>query len=143
MSALLLTALMAFAHADVAEASGPLGAGSEGAAPPLAHVTLAPDGTYDLLLQPPRGWEQAEITVSGDGAHDIGAVDADEPLYLSGVTSGRGEIWVVVQAVDSDEHGITWMFGVDPELVPLGSSPGERLKDSKRGFFSIFGGGGR
>ena len=139
---LILAMLSSLCFAEVAVA-GPIALPGEGAAPPVAQATLAPDGQYDLVLQPPRGWEEAEITVGGGEAHDVGAVDLDEPLRLEGVTSAKGELSVTVQAVDGSDHGITWIFTVVPELVPLGSPRSERLEaDGKRGFFSIFGGRG-
>lgn len=141
---LVLGLLCSLALADAAHA-GPLGGSltdsSEGAAPPLAQATLAPDGSYDLLVQPPRGWQEAEITVSGDGAHDVGAVGLDERLRLAGVTESRGRLEVMVQAVDEDDRGITWVFTVDPELVPLASpGPGGADEARRRGFFQVFGG---
>lgn len=132
--------LCSLALADTAVA-GPLADPAAGAAPPLAQATLAPDGSYDLLVQPPRGWQEAEITVSGDMSHDVGAVGLDEPFRLAGVTSSRGTLDVVVQAVDEEDRGITWLFSVEPELVPLASPrPGEGDEARRRGFFQVFGG---
>lgn len=120
--------------------SGPvLAAPSDGVAP-RAHLMLAPDGSYDLLLQSTRGWDEAEITVSGDGSHDVGAVGEDEPFRLEGMTSVQGPLRVTVQAVTPDEHGMTWMFTVDPELVPMRAPVGSDLLDgrSRGGLFGIF-----
>ena len=120
--------------------SGPALAGSGAEVTPLAHVMLAPDGSYDLMLQSSLGWDEAEITVSGDGSHDVGAVGEDEPFHLEGLTSVQGPLHVTVQAVTPDEHGMTRMFTVDPELVPMRAPVGsESLGNRDRsGLFGIF-----
>ena len=89
------------------------------APPPVAHVSLAPDGSYDLVFQAPQGWQEAEITVSGDRSHDVDAALTDELVRLEGVTSSRGPIRITVQAATTDHRGVTWQFSVDPELVPM------------------------
>lgn len=135
---LLLTALLGTALAQ------PLPEGdlrNTPPAPPLAHATLAADGSYDMVIQPPQGWDEAEITVSGDGSHDLGAALTDEPVHLSGWTSVRGPLSVTVQAATGNHRGTTWIFTVEPELVPTAPPAMEGADHEGKGLFGIFGRG--
>lgn len=86
---------------------------------PGASATLSADGQYTLLLQPDKAWSQAEVTVSGDGTTDLGPNGQDQSVRIDGYTSAQGPLWVTVQAVTEREVGLTWMFSVDPESIPV------------------------
>ena len=89
------------------------------AATTRAHATLASDGTYTLVLQPPRGWAAAEVTVADDGAQDVGPASEDAPVILEGVIASTGPLHVTVHAATPDEAGYTWTFQVVPDPVPV------------------------
>ena len=109
-------------------------------APPLSHATLAPDGTYSLIVQPDTAWAAAEVSVDDDAAWAVGPVEAEMPVRVDGVTSGTGPLHVTVQAATVDDHGVTWSFDVDPELVPVASPHLDRAAGPRRhGFLGLFG----
>ena len=96
-----------------------------------ASATLAADGTFTLLLLPDQPWKAAELTISGDGSHDLGPSDGTAPVEIAGVRDGLGPLWVELVVVTADDHGVSWSFEVQPELVPVrapASSPAEGKK---------------
>ena len=97
------------------------------AAPPEASAIISADGQYALILQPPQGWQEAEIAISGDGASDVGPAEAGTEVRIEGYLDKPGVIWVNVQAALDDNTGVNWVFSVDPEIVPASSPKMERM----------------
>jgi len=88
-----------------------------------ASATLASDGSFTLLLRPDQAWSQAELTVGGDGFHDLGPSDGTAPVQVAGVVDGVGPLWVELAAVTPQQHGVSWSFQVQPELLPVAAPP--------------------
>ena len=97
------------------------------AAPPTATATIAPDGAYTLILHPPVSWSEAEVSVAGAHAVDLGPADVGEPVQLEGSLSTPGVLWVTLQATTAESEGTTWVFAVDPEFIPMASPELRRL----------------
>ncbi|MDG1479695.1 MAG: hypothetical protein P8R54_08890 [Myxococcota bacterium] len=91
------------------------------AAPPEASAFVSSDGQYSLILRPDVAWEAAEISISGDGAEDLGSIEAGAEVRIDGNLSGPGTIWVNLNAAIDDDTGINWVFSVEPEVVPVRS----------------------
>jgi len=83
-----------------------------------ASATLAPDGSYTLVMLPEGPWSQASLSVSGDGSFELGPTDGSAPVEVQGVRDQQGPLWVQLDAVTPDDHGISWSFEVQPELLP-------------------------
>ena len=102
-----------------------------------ASATLAPDGTFTLMLIPEGPWTQASLSVSGDGSFDLGPADASAPVEIQGVRDDLGPLQVQLDAVLPDAHGVSWSFEVQPELLPTPAPPmppkGSHRKRHKRG----------
>src|SRR4030095_13197599 len=86
---------------------------------PRATATLSADGQYDVQIVPDMAWLSAEVTVDGN-ATDVGPQQADVPFDVTGSTASIGTLSVQVMAVTTDNHGVTWMFQVEPEILPAG-----------------------
>jgi hypothetical protein len=84
---------------------------------PRATATLSADGQYDVRIVPDVAWLSAEITVDGN-ATDVGPVQADDAIDIVGTTSKIGTLTVQVMAVTTDNRGVTWLFQVEPEILP-------------------------
>lgn len=90
-----------------------------------ASATLASDGSFTLLLRPDQAWSQAELTVGGDGFHDLGPADGTAPIEVAGVVDELGPLRVELAAVTPQQHGVSWSFQVQPELLPVAAPPVE------------------
>ncbi|MFT5683695.1 MAG: hypothetical protein ACI8RZ_004627 [Myxococcota bacterium] len=97
------------------------------AAPPQASAIVSSDGQYSLILRSDVSWEEAEISISGDGAEDLGPIEAGAEVRIDGTVSGTGVIWVNLNAAIDDDTGINWVFSVDPEVVPARSPKLDRM----------------
>ena len=97
------------------------------ATPPEASAIISSDGQYSLILQPSVSWQEAEISISGDGAEDYGPAELGSELRIEGVLDKPGVLWVSVQAAINETTGMSWVFSVDPEVVPASSPRMERL----------------
>ena len=97
------------------------------AAPPQASAYISADGQYSLILRSDIGWQEAEIAISGDGAEDLGAVEAGAKVRIDGFLDGPGTIWVNVSAAIDETTGVNWVFSVDPQVVPARSPRLDRL----------------
>jgi hypothetical protein len=84
---------------------------------PRATATLSADGQYDVRIVPDVAWLSAEITVDGN-ATDVGPQQADVPFEVTGSTAEIGTLSVRIMAVTTDNRGVTWMFEVEPEILP-------------------------
>ena len=84
---------------------------------PRATATLSADGQYDVQIFPDVAWLSAEVTVDGN-ATDVGPQQADVPFDVTGSTASIGTLSVQVMAVTTDNRGVTWMFQVEPEILP-------------------------
>jgi hypothetical protein len=84
---------------------------------PRATATLSADGQYDVQIFPDVAWLSAEVTVDGS-ATDVGPQQADVPFDVRGSTASIGTLSVQVMAVTTDNRGVTWMFQVEPEILP-------------------------
>jgi hypothetical protein len=91
------------------------------ASPPQASAFVSADGQYSLILRSDVSWLEAEISVSGDGAEDLGPTTAGTEIRIDGTLSGPGVIWVNLYAAIDDNTGVNWVFSVDPEVVPARS----------------------
>ena len=97
------------------------------ATPPQASAFISADGQYSLILRSDIGWQEAEIAISGDGAEDVGAVEAGDKVRIDGMLDGPGTIWVNVHAAIDETTGVNWVFSVDPQVVPARSPRLDRL----------------
>lgn len=97
------------------------------ATPPEASAFVSSDGQYSLILRPDVSWEAAEISISGDGAEDLGPIEAGAEVRIDGSLSGPGTIWVNLNAAIDEDTGINWVFSVDPEVVPARSPRLDRV----------------
>jgi|AMFO01.1.fsa_nt_gi hypothetical protein len=89
-------------------------------APPIgADATLAADGYYTLVLRPDVDWARAEVLVDGDVAHEVGASPAGKAVHVEGTVDQDGPFPVTITAVRPNGVGVTWMFDVTPERVPV------------------------
>lgn len=86
---------------------------------PEVLATLAADGSYTIRLVPQGPWTEAELTVSGDGSHELAAVDGASPVLVEGVRDGMGPIGLTLAVVTPDRRGVSWSFTVEPELLPV------------------------
>ncbi len=84
---------------------------------PRATATLSTDGQYDVQIVPDVAWLSAEVTVDGN-ATDVGPQQADVPFVVTGSTASIGTLSVQVMAVTTDNRGVTWMFQIEPEILP-------------------------
>ena len=98
---------------------------------PRASATLSADGQYDVQIFPDVAWLSAEVTIAGD-ATDVGPQQAGVPFDVTGSTTGIGTLSVQVMAVTTDNHGVTWMFQVEPEILPAGQPVMSGTQDRKR-----------
>jgi hypothetical protein len=98
---------------------------------PRATATLSADGQYDVQIVPDVAWLSAEVTVDGN-ATDVGPQQADVPFDVTGSTMSIGTLSVQVMAVTTDNHGVTWMFQVEPEILPAGQPDMSGTQDRKR-----------
>ena len=98
---------------------------------PRATATLSADGQYDVQIVPDVAWLSAEVTVDGN-ATDVGPQQADVPFDVTGSTASIGTLSVQVMAVTTDNHGVTWMFQVEPEILPAGQPDMSGTEDRKR-----------
>ena len=100
-------------------------------AEPRASATLSADGQYDVQIFPDVAWLSAEVTVDGN-ATDVGPQQADVPFDVTGSTASIGTLSVQVMAVTTDNRGVTWMFQVEPEILPAGQPVMSGAQDRKR-----------
>ena len=98
---------------------------------PRATATLSADGQYDVQIFPDVAWLSAEVTIDGN-ATDVGPQQADVPFAVTGSTSSIGTLSVQVMAVTTDNRGVTWMFQVEPEILPAGQPDMSGTQDRKR-----------
>ena len=98
---------------------------------PRATATLSADGQYDVQIVPDVAWLSAEVTVDGS-ATDVGPQQADVPFGVTGSTTSIGTLSVQVMAVTTDNHGVTWMFQVEPEILPAPQPDMSGAEDRKR-----------
>jgi hypothetical protein len=98
---------------------------------PRATATLSADGQYDVRIVPDVSWISAEITVDGNST-DVGPVHADDPIDVTGSTSSIGTLSVQVMAVTTDNHGVTWMFQIEPEILPAGQPDMSGAQEKRR-----------
>jgi hypothetical protein len=98
---------------------------------PRATATLSADGQYDVQIVPDVAWLSAEVTVDGN-ATDVGPQQADVPFDVTGSTASIGTLSVQVMAVTADNRGVTWMFQVEPEILPAGQPDMSGTQDRKR-----------
>lgn len=131
LSVLTSAALSSAARADAADAPASL-AWDPAHTPLEASATLSADGAFTLLLLPGTPWKAAELTVSGDGSHDLGPSDGTAPVEVAGVREGLGPIRVELVAVTPDDHGVSWSFEVQPELLPVQAPASPPAEGKKR-----------
>ena len=98
---------------------------------PRASATLSADGQYDVQIVPDVAWLSAEVTIDGN-ATDVGPQQADVPFDVTGSTASIGTLAVQVMAVTTDNRGVTWMFQVEPEILPAGQPDMSGTQDRKR-----------
>ena len=98
---------------------------------PHATATLSADGQYEVRIVPDVTWLSAEITVDGNST-DVGLQEADVPFDVTGSTAEIGTLSVRVMAVTTDNRGVTWMFEVEPEILPAGQPDMSGTQDRKR-----------
>jgi hypothetical protein len=98
---------------------------------PRATATLSADGQYDVQIVPDVAWLSAEVTIDGN-ATDVGPQQADVPFEVTGSTASIGTLSVQVMAVTTDNHGVTWMFQVTPEILPAGQPDMSGTQDRKK-----------
>ena len=103
--------------------------------PHEATATVAPDGTFTLVLLPEQPWTVAEVRVRGAGAVLLGAADGSSPVEVSGVLDQVGALHVTMMTVSPDSHGVSWSFSVDPELLPVSSPTVATTNPPRRGFW--------
>ena len=92
------------------------------AAPPSAPISeaiISPDGAYELTIQPQQPWLAAEVSVAGDRAVDVEAAESGAAIQIAGELSGTGPLWITVTAALDAAHGVTWVYAIDPEVVPV------------------------
>ena len=95
------------------------------ASPPRAEAFISSDGDYTLLIYPESPWTEAEISVAGDYAIDVGP--PQKVVRFEGTLEKVGPLWVTISAVQDDGTGIMWTFPVDPEVIPMESPRMKRL----------------
>ena len=98
---------------------------------PRATATLSADGQYDVQIFPDVAWLSAEVTVDGN-ATDVGPQQADVPFDVTGSTASIGTLSVQVMAVTTDNRGVTWMFQVEPEILPAPQPDMSGSQDRKK-----------
>lgn len=81
-------------------------------------ATLTTDGRYVLELAPAQRWSSAEISVTGAASQDVGPAGPEQPMRIEGWTHAVGTLTISVMAVDAEGRGTTWLFTVDPEVLP-------------------------
>jgi hypothetical protein len=97
------------------------------ATPPQVSAFISTDGQYSLILRSEIGWQEAEIAIAGDGAEDVGALEAGSKVRIDGFLDGPGVIWVNVSAAIDETTGMNWVFSVEPQVVPARSPRLDRL----------------
>lgn len=105
------------------------------ASPPATHATLTPDGQYSLILQAHPGWTGAEIHVRGGDSIDLGPAERDQRVRVEGWTSATGPLFITLNTAGAEGQGVTWMFQVEPDRVPVAAPDRRRLPRRKRGLF--------
>jgi hypothetical protein len=91
----------------------------QGVTGPRLYATVAPDGQYNLVVEPWEQWTDAEITVRGDDSRDVGPAAPGMPVEIRGWTGLKGSLRVTIYAAIQGGPGVTWMLEVDPDLVPV------------------------
>lgn len=99
---------------------------------PSVEALMSPDGDYVLEVRPSQQWHAAEVSVRGGGAENVGAQAQDAVLLVEGSVSSPGLMWVTVNAALDDDHGASWVFGVEPQVVPINSPRLTRLQQDGR-----------
>jgi hypothetical protein len=103
---------------------------------PHATASMATNGEFSLELVPAVDWESAEISVAGADAVEVGAHRRGQPLLVEGTTALAAPLRVTVRAALSQEHGVTWVFTVDPDLVlPMRGPRFKKVAARRRGRF--------
>jgi len=97
----------------------PLAVQAQGSDAPRLYATVAPDGQYNLVVEPQVRWMEAEITVRGDDSKDVGPAAPGMPVEVRGWTGRKGSLRVTIQAATHGGLGVTWMLEVDPDMVPV------------------------
>lgn len=107
-------------------------------APPIgADATLAADGHYTLVLRPRVDWARAEVRVDGDVAREVGPSPAGRPVHVEGTVEQGGPLPVTITAVRPNGAGVTWMFDVTPERVPVAPPQLLSVRQRKRGIAAL------
>lgn len=99
---------------------------------PEAEAMISPDGAFVLRLSPAQSWTSAEVSVVGATGEDVGAREAGAAFSVEGDLETPGTLWVTVNAALGDAHGVSWVFSVDPQVVPMKSPRMTRLKAEPR-----------
>lgn len=99
---------------------------------PSVEAMVSPDGAYVLRLSPAQSWVAAEVSVSGGVSADVGAHEAGSSFSVEGALSAPGTMWITVNAALNDAHGVSWVFSVEPQVVPMRSPRMERLRREPR-----------
>lgn len=94
---------------------------------PEVEAMVSTDGAYVVRLSPAQPWLAAEVTVSGAVSEDVGAQEAGGAFSVEGDLPEPGTMWITVSAALSDTHGASWVFSVEPQVVPMQSPKMTRM----------------
>jgi len=99
---------------------------------PSVEALVTPDGAYVLRVSPEQAWLSAEVSVAGAAASDVGPQGVGAELVVEGDLPQPGTMWITVSAALSDSHGVSWVFSVEPQVVPMKSPRMRRLAEERR-----------